>query len=185
MLSFQVGRYGPMLGVYETACDMLLNMSEAGGKCLLPFMLCVQEGDGPMLGVYETACDMLLDMSEACRAMAAEKPDGGGGAGDAAEAVTLEHWRRARSNFQTRGKASGFQECMRSACIAWHAKRVAETHHRCRAPRHPGALLGKVLFCRFACRAAALCAQLPPCLSSSPLFHCPGIALCARREVGL
>ena len=25
--------YGLMLGVYETACDMLLDMSKAGGKC--------------------------------------------------------------------------------------------------------------------------------------------------------
>ena len=54
------------------------------------------EGYGPMLGVYETACDMLLDMSEACRAVAAERPDGGA-VGDVTEAITLEHWRRARS----------------------------------------------------------------------------------------
>ena len=78
-----------------------------------------------MLGVYETACDMLLDMSEACRAVAAERP-GGADAEDAAEAVALEHWRRARSLSHSHACAFGVQRCVHRTCIAWHASIVAE-----------------------------------------------------------
>ena len=98
-------------------------LPKAGANCLEALTRCVQvEGQRPMLGVYEVVCDMLLDMSEACRAAAAERP-GGAEAGDFAEAVALEHWRKACPGlciqaelFQGQGQGMHAQHLRRWAC---------------------------------------------------------------------